>query len=148
MEEIKRINWVVRQASTVVLNQQEILNLPLTQKIFFGANSNFELLGSEINIDTDTPEQVKVISYSLINLDGTGNAVTPAGAAYFDNGTGQSQGGDFDIATFQKEYCTLPGPMAIAQGLGIINLKIEPSKTLGIGTNFRISIALTLRGKG
>jgi len=145
MQETKRVTWVVRHTTTSSITTNQIGLVATDEKIFFGANSNFELIGAEINVDVPISAQPELISYSLLNLDANGNTIVPSGAAYFDNGSGSSVNGDFDIATFTKGYTKLAGPLYIAQGLQLTNLKIKATNTLAIGTQLRITIGLILR---
>lgn len=147
MQETKRITWVVRHNLTAAITTNQIGFVVTDEKIFFGANSNFNLIGAEINVDASTTAQPELISYSLLNLDSKGQLVVPSGAAYFDNGSGLSLNGDFDIATFAKGYTKLSGPLYIAQGLQLTNLKIKASNTMAIGTQLRITICLILKAK-
>jgi len=147
MQETKRVTWFVRHTMTSAITTNQIGFVFTDEKIFFGANSNFDLIGAEINVDATTTAQPELISYSLLNLDANGNTVVPSGAAYFDNGTGLSQQGDIDIATFAKGYTKLAGPLYIAQGLQLTNLKIKATNTMAIGTQLRITIGLILRAK-
>lgn len=147
MQETKRVTWFIRQTMTSPITTNEIGFVFTDEKIFFGANSNFDLIGAEINVDATTTAQPELISYSLLNLDANGLIIVPAGAAYFDNGAGLSEQGDIDIATFAKGYTLLAGPLYIAQGLQLTNLKIKATNTMPIGTTLRITIGLILRAK-
>jgi hypothetical protein len=143
MEQVNRISWAL-YVPGISLNPNSITRVPTDQEIYFAQGSNFELIGAEISVDTGGSESVEVVSFSLVNIDGNGSPVIPAGAAYF-GGTG-SVAADFMTATLSQYVNTLPGSMDVAQGLLLSRLDLKSLDAMSPVT-FRITIVLTVRKK-